>query len=124
MQVEDYAFIVGVVGDAILQILVQTPYGEKWGLNKYFQLHGPIASLLIAGGMMYLFVGVFRLSFGSTPSYALTFLYGMMLDVIFRITRIMPSLDGYYEALTPIMSMIWGGIPAVIPFFLFNTTQV
>jgi hypothetical protein len=45
-------------------------------------------------------------------------LYGAGLDVLFREFRLMPSLDGYYEALTPLQSMFWGTVPMVLPLFL------
>lgn len=118
MKVRDIAFIIGVFGDAALQLLDNTPFGRQWGLTTYFERHGPIAALFVAGSMMYLFTGMFTLAFGQNPSYAIVFLYGMLLDVLFRVTRVMPSLDNYYYALPPLTSMIWGGIPAVAPYIL------
>jgi hypothetical protein len=47
------------------------------------------------------------------------FIYGGVLDLLFRYGRIFPSLDGYYEALPIWLSFIYGGLPFLIPRYLF-----
>lgn len=124
MQVEDIAFWVGVAGDAVLQILVRTPHGEKWGLKEYFDWHGPVISLFVAGAMMYAFTALFVFAFGPNQPWTMIFLYGMFLDVYFRLTRIVPTLDAYYNALPPFNTMVWGGIPAVTPYLIRTFLKV
>ena len=46
----------GFGGDAMLQYLTQFMGGESgWGLKEYFEQHGSMEALFIAGGMMTLF---------------------------------------------------------------------
>lgn len=44
-------------------------------------------------------------------------IYAAILDVLFRQFRLFPSLDGYYNALTPLESIIWAIIPINLPLF-------
>lgn len=124
MTYRDVAFGIGVAGDAALQLLSQTPFGEDWGLTQYFKIHGPVGAMFIAGSMMYMFTWFISAVSGPTPDYFIVFMYGVLLDVLFRVTRIMPTLDGYYTALSPLTTMIWGGIPAVLPFMVLDYLKV
>jgi hypothetical protein len=75
-------------------------------------------SLFIAGGLV---VGAQEL-FELLPiedNDLNIFIYGGVLDLLFRYGRIFPSLDGYYEALPVWLSFIYGGIPFLIPRYLF-----
>lgn len=106
------SFFIGFFGDAILQLITYFR-GDIAGLKKYFQIHGSFEALLIAGGIMFISTYVFmalKLKF----SYAILFLYGGILDLLWRYLRLMKSLDSYYEALDPITSFIWGGIPMIL----------
>lgn len=113
MDFKQKAFIVGVVGDAGLQIIVKSR-GDLVGLKKYFDQHGIGESLTIAGGMMFGFGWLFELS-GLEMNNTNLFMYGGLLDIAFRKMRLFPSLDGYYESLTPLESFTFGGIPMVLP---------
>ena len=109
------AFVVGVVGDILLQIL--TKESDIAGLRKYFDIHGSIESVTIAGGMMYAFGSMYELS-GLPLNNMNLALYGGSLDMVFRHLRVFPSLDSYYDALDPVESVIWGVIPMVMPNLL------
>lgn len=115
MSFKHKAFIVGFAGDAALQLLVQNGYGD-WGLSEYFERHGSVEAMFIAGGMMYAAAYVHEKLTGGNEPLSL-FVYGAAVDVAFRYGRIFPSLDGYYAALTPVESAIWGGLPMVMPLF-------
>ena len=113
------AFAVGFAGDALLQAIVRTT-GFDWGLGVYFNQHGSLEAMTIAGGMMFLAAKGAGLATGGVAGrHALPlFLYGGALDVLFRHMRLFPSLDGYYRALTPAQSFVWGGIPMVLPLLI------
>ena len=107
------SFFVGVVGDMALQIIVKKK-GNFAGLKDYFEQHGQIESYMIAGGLMFFLAFLYELS-GLPLTNEFLFIYGGIWDILFRQLRLMPSLDGYYEALTPVMSFIWGGLPMLLP---------
>lgn len=119
-----YAFFVGFIGDAILQIITaNTSY--DWGLRKYFSQHGRPESLFIAGGMLVLFYSIIPNKFLSlTPfNIALISLYGIVLDLIFRKTMVFKSLDGYYNHLNYFWSGVWGAIPMILPMLAVSVGQ-
>jgi len=116
------AFIVGFIGDLLLQVMTQTlRMGGKtgWGLLQYFKLHGRWESATIAGGMLCAFYMAFMVS-----HFKLTFLnmsiYGVVLDLAFRRFTIYPSLLGYYNNMSYIWSAVWGAIPMMLPLFVWN----
>lgn len=119
-----YAFFVGFIGDAILQIITaNTSY--DWGLRKYFSQHGRPESLFIAGGMLVLFYSIIPSTFLSVTPFniALIALYGIVLDLIFRKTMVFKSLDGYYNHLNYFWSGVWGAIPLVLPLLAASFGQ-
>tara|TARA_B110000285_G_C15131837_1_gene624119 strand:+ start:1068 stop:1427 length:360 start_codon:yes stop_codon:yes gene_type:complete len=119
MDYNQKAFIIGMIGDFFLQQIVNYhPKGDFAGLKSYFEIHGVFESLLIAGGMMYFFGILFDLTKQPKTFFNLA-IYGTILDILFRQFRLFPSLDGYYNALTPFQSIIWAVIPINLPL-LFN----
>ena len=114
-------FFTGFFGDMALQ-LINKFRGNIAGLDKYFKLHGSIESLFIAGGMLWLFAFIYDKS--KLPfTYQYLFMYGGLLDILFRQLMIFPSLDTYYAALTPEISFIWGGIPMIAPLLIKRIIQ-
>jgi hypothetical protein len=115
MEYNKSAFIVGMIGDALLQLIVHySPTGDFAGLKSYFHQHGIFESLLIAGGMLYFF-GILLDLVNIQKTYLNLSIYGTILDILFRKFRLFPSLDGYYGALTPLQSIIWAIIPIILP---------
>ena len=110
------SLVAGFVGDWLLQRLEP----ERYGLAEYFLQHGPMESLFVAAGMMGVFSLIFVALFGEPAinQLLLLFLYGGVLDLIFRYGRLFSSLDGYYQALSPPISFLWGGLPFLIAFVL------
>lgn len=118
--------LVGFLGDAALQIAVKQfrmggPTG--WGLAGYFKQHGAAESLFIAGGMMSAFYAIFLYLIPLEINYVNLAIYGIILDFIFRKTRLFPSLDGYYKHLNYFWSGLWGIIPMLIPLAAFDLTN-
>ena len=119
MNFADYCFIVGFISDALLQLICKIR-GNIAKLKLYFLLHGPLESMYIAGGMMYSF-GMIYTYFISKPNFIYLFIYGGMLDIIWRQFGLFPSLNyTYYTANNQIESFIWGGIPMVLPYILYK----
>lgn len=113
------AVAIGVLGDASLQAIVASSSEEnKFGLKTYFEKEGRLESLFIAGGML----GSFTMLYGfADPSYnvaGLT-LYATVLDLIFRFTGVMPSLDDYYKHWSIPQTIVF----AIIPFILVKFTS-
>jgi len=109
------AFLTGFFGDAILQTLVH--YKWDWGLKQYFEQHGIAESMFIAGGMLTFFYIIYIVIKCPMKWYYIA-IYGIILDLIFRVTGIFPSLKGYYEHLNYFWSAFWGAIPMLVPFVL------
>jgi len=111
------AFCVGFSGDLALQVLVRLNLLDS-GLAGYFVRHGPFESACIAAGLMYIAAWVYVHQAGDEPrEIGRPFVFGCVLDILFRLFRLMPTLDGYYAALTPFVSMVWGGIPMVMAVY-------
>ena len=109
-QILTKAFFIGLLGDAILQLVVKQR-GNFAGLRGYFEQHGIFESMCIAAGIMFLVTWIY-LKTGLPLTYPYLFIYGGLLDVLWRQMNLMPSLKNtYYAALTPLQSFIWGGIP-------------
>lgn len=114
------ALLTGFFGDAALQVLVKNQVGD-WGLKDYFQQHGSAESLFIAAGMMAIFylvliivLNVFKIKM----TWLNIAIYAVIIDLIFRKTRLFTSLDGYYSSLNYFWSAVWAIIPMLIPFML------
>ena len=76
-------------------------------------------SLFIAAGMMYSFGILFDFFKVQKTSLNLS-IYAAITDVLFRHFRLFPSLDGYYNALTSLESIIWAIIPANLPLLRYK----
>jgi hypothetical protein len=109
MNIVSAAVFTGFMGDFLLQTGVKMGLGGPtgWGLKDYFALHGSTESLFIAGGMMSLFFALFPFPM----TYRNLALYGVFLDLVFRIFMIFPSLKEYYEYFNYFWSAVWGIIP-------------
>lgn len=128
MNVETTAFFIGFFADLLLNYLTRT---FKWnvGLLDYFKLHKTIESAFIAAGLMFLsmWIGlrVFRVT-TLDPKYlaVFIFLYGCVIDNFFRYFHWMPTLNGMYEAMTPIRTMFWAGGPLLASLLVWqNVTR-
>jgi hypothetical protein len=110
---ENKAFFVGFCGDFGLQ-LISKYKGDIVGLKNYFKQHGSLESMFIAGGMMYLFALIY-VWMGFPKKNIYLFIYGGILDIIFRNFGLSTSLNNtYYKNISPINSFIWGGLPFVM----------
>jgi hypothetical protein len=121
MNIVSIATIVGFFGDMGLQILLAQNLGgpSGWGLKPYFERHGQVESLFTAAGLMGIvyIVYIYMLRLPLNPVYLV--LYGIVLDVIFRIFNIFPSLSEYHEHQNYFNSIFWGTtIPLLIPYYL------
>ena len=118
MNIESCAFLVGFFGDFFLQVLSKSPDFD-FGLKKYFEVHGKAEALFIAGGMMTLFYILYSLT-GLPLKWQYIAVYGILLDILFRVYNIFPSLKWYYSALSPFWTCLWEAIAMVLPLILFN----
>jgi hypothetical protein len=116
--------IVGFLGDGSLQLLTHYGMGGEsgWGLNEYFAQHGRAEATFIAGGMLGLFAILFALT-GLRFTIQNMIIYGILLDLLFRLTGIFPSLNGYYNSLNYFWSAVWGVIPLVIPLIIYKILE-
>jgi hypothetical protein len=87
-----------------------------WGLIEYFRLHGAAESMFIASGMMTLFYVLYLVVFGFPAKWYYLAIYGIILDWIFRVTMLFPSLTGYYTQLNYFWSAFWGAVPMLMPY--------
>ena len=107
------AFFIGVFGDLTLQLIVKQQ-GDFAGLRDYFSQHGIMESAMVGGGIMFLATWIY-LKLNLPLKIAPLFIYGGILDIIWRHLNLMPSLENtYYKKLTPFWSFIWGGIPMIM----------
>ena len=113
------AAVVGLIGDALLQVMVRAGMGGSsgWGLKEYFQQHGVGESLCVAAGMMALFY-ILYIALKWPLTWPWLALYGIVLDLLFRKLRLFSSLDGYYKSLNYFWSAVWGAIPLVLPLLI------
>lgn len=112
------ACFVGLFGDLLMQILGRyVPYYKKCCLSEYFKQHGVAESLFIAMGLMS-FIYIFYIYVLKFPlKWYYLALYGIVLDLIFRVARVFPSLDQFYDNHGYIFTAILGGaVPILIPF--------
>ena len=117
MNRESVAFLVGFFGDIFLQLLCQTPYFD-YGLKEYFKIHGAIEAPFIAGGMMVLFSIIYGFT-GLPLKWEYLAIYGVILDIIFRVFMVFPSLKGYYSALTPFWTCLWEAVSMVLVYIAY-----
>jgi uncharacterized membrane protein YvlD (DUF360 family) len=121
-----FAYIIGFLGDFILQQAVK--YGKRgsigWGLTPYFQQHGAFESLFIAGSMMYLFYAFYYYILRLPFNFLYLAIFGIILDFIFRKTMIFSSLTSYYNNLNYFWSAFWGAIPMMLPFLVYKLLNI
>ena len=120
----DNCFYVGFIGDFLLQMITKIR-GNIANLKPYFNRHGSLEAMFIAGGMMYLFGHIYTTVIGPAEpdlnviNLLKLFIYGGVLDIIWRQFNLFPSLKHtYYTANNQLQSFIWGGIPMIIPLFI------
>jgi len=118
MNIESAGFLVGFFGDIFLQLLCQTPY-FNYGLKEYFKQHGAPESPFIAGGMMVLFLIIYRFT-GLPIKWQYFAVYGVILDILFRVFMIFPILKGYYSALTPFWTCLWEAVAMVLVVIAYS----
>lgn len=106
------SIVTGALGDFFLQGISKSH--AEWGFKSYFKQHGFFESIFIASGMMALFSLLYVSYYPGPIDIYMVFLYGGFLDILFRYSRIMPSLDAYYDNVNPFLTFVWGGIPFVI----------
>lgn len=111
--------LVGFFGDVLLQLMVKKG-GKDWGLKGYFEQHGSVESLFIAAGMMSLFAVIYIYLLKLPLKWEYLIIYGIVLDLIFRVFMIFPSLKGYYSHLNYFWSAVWGAIPMLLPLMILN----
>ena len=115
------ACLTGFIGDAILQYASKFMGGETgWGLKEYFRQHGVGESLFIAAGMMTLFYVIVLVIFDLPPKWYFLAIFGVVIDLIFRLAMVFPSLAGYYAYFNYFWSAFWMAIPMLIPLALMR----
>jgi hypothetical protein len=115
------SILVGFMGDTLLQIGAKVGMGGKtgWGLSNYFAQHGRAEATYIAGGMMGLFYILYAFT-GLPFKIQYMAIYGVILDLIFRLTGLFPSLKGYYNYFNYFWSAVWGAIPMILPLLVYK----
>lgn len=116
------AFYIGFIGDILLQIIIKMR-GDVAHLKQYYSRHGPLESLFIAGGMMYLLMAIYE-QIGFKLTYINLFIYGGVLDILWRQFHLFPTLTyTYYTANNQIQSFFWGGISMILVIFFDDVFQ-
>lgn len=120
MKIVSIALMTGFVGDFLLQLLTFMGAGGEtgWGLNRYFAQHGRFESMFVAAGMMGIFYMIYVDILGLELNWIYLSLYGVLLDLVFRLGMLFPSLIGYYTHLNYFWSAVWGAIPMLLPFWI------
>jgi len=119
LNLESVAFLVGFFGDIFLQILCKTtPF--DYGLRGYFKEHVAPEAPFIAGGMMVLFYIIYNFT-GLPLKWQYIAIYGVILDILFRVLMIFPSLKGYYSALNPFWTCLWEAVAMVLVLVAYYT---
>lgn len=113
------SLVVGFLGDLFLQWFQP----ERYGLQGYFQRHGQLQSMFLASGMMGMF-SLLYLWMGLPLSLSGVFMYGMMLDMIYRyVPFLSETLGDYYSTNGMFWTMLWGGIPFVLALLVGRFIQ-
>jgi len=114
------AFLTGFTGDGVTQFSVNH-LGFDMGLKNYFVQHGRVESLFIGGAIVALAYIIYIYVLNLPVTYTNLFVYGIVLDFIFRCTRFFPSLNEYYDKLNIFeTSVIGGAIPAILPLLIYK----
>jgi len=126
---------VGFVGDFLLQLFIKKfnmGGSTGWGLKDYFNQHGAVESLFIAGGMMTLFMSIFIILVKVVKipiNYVNLAIYGIILDLLFRVFMIFPSLEGYYSYFGYsvqgyIESGFWEAFSMCLPLLIYKVLKM
>ena len=75
--------------------------------------------MFTAAGMMAIFYIIY-VAAGLPLKLQWLALYGVILDFIFRVSGIFPSLKGYYAHLNYFWSAVWGAIPMILPLLVWK----
>jgi len=120
MDFTNSCFLIGFIGDGILQTIVKnSKESNKWGLKTYFETHKSLESLFIASSMMYGFGALYQYIDPKLNSFGLI-TYGAGLDVLFRNFNLMPTLTDYYKYNSSFVTMFWGFAPFLMSKALTN----
>lgn len=123
-------FVVGFVGDLLLNLFTQHLKILDAGLIDYFPRHGTFEAAFIAGGLVAFTVYIsillwekiiIRKTISEVPLWktlVYIFIFGAIFDNFFRYLHLMPTLDGMYIKLSPIVSMFFAGGPLVASVLL------
>ncbi len=106
------SFITGFLGDLFLQSF-SSQQKARWGLNSYFKTHRSLESMFIAAAMMVFFSFIYQ-KMDPSLSFVGISLYAIVLDLFFRFSHIMPTLDEYYNRLPWYVTFLW----AILPFWM------
>lgn len=114
-------FSIGAIGDFILQCIVNSSdQNDLWGLKYYFERHGRMESIFIAGGMMQFFTVFYEEIDPSLNTIGLI-VYGSLIDLVFRYFDIFNSLENYYQKLSVPVTMFWGFFPLLLFKYILNS---
>lgn len=103
-------FLTGFVGDYFVQNYTDT---DRTGLTYYFQRHGPVESMLLAGALTGFWMWVFQMT-RAPRIYIIP--YALALDELYRngYPFLYPSLEGYYKMNTRSETLLYNGIVGTI----------
>lgn len=117
--------LTGAVGDVGLQTADYFGFGNK-GLEGYFEYQGRILSVLKASAL----TGFWSFLFGDIqiigePSLPKFVFFSAAVDVLYRwfYPCLYPSLEGYYEENTPVATVLYNVITAVLVFWVRGLLQ-
>jgi hypothetical protein len=118
------SILTGMLGDLALQLIVKSyPNENKFGLRTYFDQHGSLESIFIAGGMMGALFSLYKQIDPTFDNLGLS-LYATGLDILFRNNiQLMPSLKDYYSTLPYYFTIPWAIIPALMVKALATSLQ-
>lgn len=116
------AFVFGSIADLSLNYITRFDAFPDVGLRKYFKRHGVFEAMFIAGGLMFASTYIGLLLRPGNPTrdggVLYLFVYGALIDILFREWHLMPTLDGMYDVLRPSTSMLWAGGPLAASYMI------
>jgi hypothetical protein len=124
-----FGFLVGFIGDLLLNLMTQKLKVLDAGLIDYFPRHYTLEAAFIAAGLVsfVVYIGVFLWekikgdtveNINKWHTGIFLFVFGCFVDLFFRYLHLMPSLDGMYEKLSIPVSMFFAGGPLVASYAL------
>lgn len=115
------AWLVGFFGDLAVQAAnrLNVIGFSGVGLTTYFGIHGSVESAFIAAGMVAGFYAVW-IGIGAPLRWEFILLAALLLDLIWNLGNIFPSLTEYYkEPLIP-RTLLGVVIPFLLPLFIWQ----